>query len=172
VAPGKGAGLDGASDAREARREDQLSQKVGAEAKSQTSEPQAQLDRRFLFTLDPCASSENAKCALYFTKELDGLKQDWGTHRVFCNPPYGREISKCARKCFEASRNGALVVMLVPARTCTKWFHDWVRGKAEIEFIRGRVRFGGADAGAPFPSMLCIDQPLCAHCGNKLQGRA
>jgi phage N-6-adenine-methyltransferase len=90
--------------------------------------PQAffdKLDRRYHFTLDPCATPENAKCSLYFTREQDGLKQDWGTHRVFCNPPYGRrESGKWTRKCFEASQSGALVVLLVPARVDMKWFHD------------------------------------------------
>jgi phage N-6-adenine-methyltransferase len=137
----------------------------------------AKLNRRYQFTLDPCATADNAKCALYFTKEQDGLQQDWGTHRVFCNPPYGREIGKWARKCFEASQGGALVVLLVPARTCAKWFHEWVHGKADIKFIRGRLRFGGADTSAPFPSMLSIYSPerpakICARCGNGFVGRS
>jgi phage N-6-adenine-methyltransferase len=80
----------------------------------------AKLNRRYGFTLDPCATPENAKCSLYFTSEQDGLKRDWGTHRVFCNPPYGRQIGRWVRKCFEASQGGALVVLLVPARTDTK----------------------------------------------------
>jgi phage N-6-adenine-methyltransferase len=105
----------------------------------------AQLDRRYRFTLDPCATSDNAKCPLYFTREQDGLKQDWGTHRVFCNPPYGRRtIGAWVRKCFESSQGGALVVLLVPARTDTRWYHDWIEGKADIKFIRGRLRFGNA----------------------------
>jgi hypothetical protein len=69
----------------------------------------------YAFTLDPCATAENATCPLYFTKEQDGLAQDWGTHRVFCNPPYGRQIGKWARKCFESSQRGALVALFVPA---------------------------------------------------------
>jgi phage N-6-adenine-methyltransferase len=85
----------------------------------------AKLNRRYGFTLDPCATADNAKCVLFFTKEQNGLAQDWGRHRVFCNPPY-REIRKWARKCFEASQGGALVVLLVPVRTDTRWFHDWV----------------------------------------------
>src|SRR5262249_22811371 len=82
------------------------------------------LNRRYRFTLDPCATPENATCPLYFTKEQDGLAQDWGTHRVFCNPPFGR-TGKWACKCFEASQQGALVVLLAAARTDTKWFHQW-----------------------------------------------
>ncbi len=130
--------------------------------------------------LDP-ASSRAAQAVVkaerFFTKEQDGLKQDWGTHRVFCNPPYGRAIGAWARKCFEASQGGALVVLLVPARTCTRWFHDWVQGKAEVKFIRGRLRFGEADAGAPFPSMLATYTPnrpaqICAACGSGFIARS
>src|SRR5579862_1878208 len=75
------------------------------------------LNREFHFTLDPCATKHNAKCTRYFTKAQNGLNQRWATHRVFCNPPYGRDISMWTRKCFEASREGALVVLLAHART-------------------------------------------------------
>jgi phage N-6-adenine-methyltransferase len=137
----------------------------------------AKLHRRYGFTLDPCATPENATCPLYFTKEQNGLLQNWGTHRVFCNPPYGRAIGQWARKCFEASQLGALVVLFVPSRTDTKWFHDWVQGKAEVKFIRGRMRFGNAEASAPFPSMLAVYSPnrpamICARCGNGFIGRS
>jgi phage N-6-adenine-methyltransferase len=137
----------------------------------------AKLNRRFQFTLDPCATSDNAKCALYFTKEQDGLAQDWETHRVFCNPPYGRKLGHWARKCFEASLRGALVVLVVPARTDTKWFHDWVQGKANIKFIRGRLQFGEATNGAPFPSIIAVYSPdrpnkICARCGTWFVGRS
>src|SRR5262245_34742388 len=106
----------------------------------------AKLHRSYRFTLDPCATAENTKCELFFTKQQDGLRQSWGTHRVFCNPPYGREISKWARKCFEASQRGALVVLLVPARVDTRWYHLWVQGKAKVTFLRGRLKFGNAEA--------------------------
>jgi hypothetical protein len=74
-------------------------------------------------------------------------------------------------KSFEASQSGALVVLLVPARTDTRWFHDWIQGKAEIEFVRSRLRFGGAESSAPFPSMLAVYSPnrpavACARCGG------
>jgi phage N-6-adenine-methyltransferase len=136
----------------------------------------AKLNRRYRFTLDPCATPDNAKCPLYFMKEQDGRKQDWGTYRVFCNPPYGREIGKWARKCFEASQAGALVVLLVPARVDTRWYHHWVHGKAKVTFIRGRLRFGNADTSAPFPSMLAVYLPCrpattCARCGDGFVGR-
>jgi phage N-6-adenine-methyltransferase len=135
------------------------------------------LDRRYHFTLDPCATPDNAVCPLYFTAADDGLKQDWGTHSVFCNPPYGRTIGKWARKCFEASQRGATVVLLVPARTDTKWYHDWVQGKGTVTFIRGRLRFGSTKGSAPFPSMICVYTPsrapmTCARCGNGFVSRS
>ena len=120
----------------------------------------ADLDAEFHFTLDPCASLDNAKCALFFTSREDGLKQDWNNHRVFCNPPYGRAIWQSARKCCLAARRGALVVLLAHARTDTRWFHDWVYGKAaEIRFVKGRLRFGDGTQSAPFPSLVAIYRP-------------
>ena len=125
--------------------------------------PQAffdQLNREFKFTLDPCASAENAKCRWFFTREDDGLKQNWRSHRVFCNPPYGKTMRDWARKCFEASEGGALVALLAHARTDTRWFHDWVYGKAdEIRFVRGRLKFGDGSQSAPFPSLIAIFFP-------------
>lgn len=135
----------------------------------------AKLNRRYRFTLDPCATAENATCPLYFTRADDGLKQDWGTHRVFCNPPYGRAIGAWTRKCFEASQQGALVVLLVPARTDTRWYHESVAGKAAVRFLRGRLRFGNAEASAPFPSMLAVySRPAvtCARCGRTFIARS
>ena len=120
------------------------------------------LDAEFHFTLDACATRRNAKCARYFTAAQDGLRQDWGTHRVFCNPPYGREMRAWACKCFEASRAGALVVLLAHARTDTRWFHGWVYGKAELRFIKGRLRFGDGAQSAPFPSLVAVYRPRVA----------
>ena len=115
------------------------------------------LDAEFHFSLDPCASDDNAKCKKYFTEEDNGLIQNWGGQRVFCNPPYGREISKWVRKCSEESKKpNTLCVMLIPARTDTSYFHDYIYNKAEIRFIRGRLKFGGSSQGAPFPSMVVI----------------
>lgn len=113
-----------------------------------------QLDEEFHFTLDPCCTHENAKCEKHYTKDENGLKQNWNGETVFCNPPYGKEVGLWAKKC--ATSNAKCVVLLVPSRTDTAWFHDWVYGRAEIRFIRGRVKFGGAKNGAPFPSMLAI----------------
>jgi site-specific DNA-methyltransferase (adenine-specific) len=133
----------------------------------------ARLNRRYRFTLDPCATPANATCSTFFTREQDGLIQDWGSHKVFCNPPYGRAIGQWARKCFEASQGGALVVLFVPARTDTRWFHDWVQGKADVEFCRGRFKFGGAETSAPFPSLLAVYSPSrqATACANERCGK-
>ena len=122
--------------------------------------PQAlfdELNAEFDFTLDPCCTEENAKCAKFYTKETNGLSKDWDGERVFVNPPYGREMPKWVKKSAEA--RGGLVVMLIPARTDTKYFHDYIYNKAEIRFVRGRIKFEGAQVGsgaAPFPSMIVI----------------
>ena len=100
------------------------------------------LNQEFGFTLDACAVPDNAKCERYYTPEQDGLSQPWDGV-VWCNPPYGREVGKWVRRGLMASENGAIVVMLLPARTDTKWFHDYIYGKAEIRFVRGRLKFGG-----------------------------
>ena len=114
-----------------------------------------ELDKEFHFTLDVCASDWNAKCKKYFTEKDDGLKQDW-TGVCWMNPPYGREIGKWIKKASEIQ--GGVVVALLPARTDTKWFHDYIYKKAEIRFIKGRVKFGGKGP-APFPSMIVIFNP-------------
>lgn len=116
-----------------------------------------QLNKEFNFTLDPCATRENAKCSKYFTKQEDGLKQDWGGETVFVNPPYGREIKKWVKKASEESKKpGTTVVMLMPARTDTAYFHDYIYGKAELRFIRGRLKFSNSKNSAPFPSMVVV----------------
>lgn len=134
----------------------------------QWATPQAffdKLDAEFHFNLDPCATPENAKCKRFFTIEDDGLRQNWGGARVFCNPPYGREISKWVRKCYEESlKPDTLVVMLIPARTDTSYFHDYIYHKAkEIRFIRGRLHFNESKQGAPFPSMVVIYEQQNLH---------
>lgn len=116
-----------------------------------------ELNKEFNFNLDPCCDEENKKCEKYFTKEDNGLIQDWEGYRVFCNPPYGREIKKWVKKAYEESKkNNTLVVMLIPARTDTSYFHDYIYKKSEIRFIRGRLKFGGSKNPAPFPSMVVI----------------
>lgn len=115
-----------------------------------------ELDREFHFTLDPCASDNNHKCDLYYTVDEDGLSQNWAPHNVFCNPPYGRVIGDWVRKGYNEFLKGATVVFLLPARTDTKWFHEYIYGKATIRFIKGRLKFGDSIQSAPFPSMIVI----------------
>ena len=117
------------------------------------------LDMEFNFTLDPCCTKQTAKCKKFFTKEEDGLIQDWSKDIVFVNPPYGREIGKWVEKSYNETKKGAKVVMLIPSRTDTKWFHDFIYNKAEIRFLKGRIRFLQNKKelnAAPFPAMLII----------------
>lgn len=122
------------------------------------------LNSEFFFTLDPCASDLNHKCEKYYTEEQDGLQQDWSGEKVFCNPPYGRNVTKWVRKwvrkCYDETHTGdcKLAVMLLNARTDTKWFHDYIYNhKAdEIRFLKGRLKFGGGNVNAPFPSMVVV----------------
>ena len=113
------------------------------------------LDKEFGFDLDVCATEDNAKCKSYFTKEQNGLTQEWrGT--CWMNPPYGRSIGKWMQKASESAEKGfSTVVCLVPAMTDTAWWHDYAM-KGEIRFNRGRVRFEGAKENAPFPSAVVI----------------
>lgn len=117
-----------------------------------------ELDAEFHFTLDPCATPENAKCKKFYTRQENGLQKNWGGGIVFCNPPYGREIYKWVKKCYEESKKpGTTVVLLIPARTDTRYFHEFIYHKArEIRFIKGRLKFGNATASAPFPSMVVV----------------
>lgn len=116
-----------------------------------------ELDREFNFTLDPCCTDENAKCEKYFTIEDDGLMQDWSNEIVFVNPPYGREIKHWVRKAYEESLKGATVVCLIPSRTDTTYWHDYIFGKAsDIRFLKGRLKFGDSKNSAPFPSAIVV----------------
>ena len=111
----------------------------------------------FNFSLDACALPENAKCENYYTPKDDGLSKPW-RGGVWCNPPYGREISSWVKKAYEESQKeyNSFVLMLLPARTDTRWWWDWVQGKATLFFIKGRVKFGDHNVGAPFPSVLAL----------------
>ena len=119
-----------------------------------------ELNKEFNFTLDPCATPQTAKCEKFYTKEDDGLSKDWSGEVVFCNPPYGREIKHWVKKCSEeGKKENTTVVMLIPARTDTIYFHEYIYNKAEIRFIKGRLKFVGNQKGsgsAPFPSMIVI----------------
>jgi phage N-6-adenine-methyltransferase len=122
----------------------------------------AELEREFgPFTLDPCATPENAKAPRYFTWQDDGRHQSWANERVFMNPPYGREVGRWVIKAWlEARFNGAFVVCLLPARTDTGWWHDYVM-KGEVRFLRGRLKFGRlGKRNAPFPSAIVIFRPV------------
>lgn len=116
------------------------------------------LNEEFHFTLDACATMENAKCPKFYTQDEDGLKQSWEGNTVWCNPPYGREIGHWVRKCHEeGSKPNTTVVMLIPARTDTSYFHEYIYHKAyEVRFIRGRLKFSGSQNAAPFPSMVVV----------------
>ena len=117
-----------------------------------------ELNAEFGFTLDPCADEFNHKCNKYFTEGDDGLLQDWGGEIVFCNPPYGKAIKDWVRKAYiEGCKPNTTVVLLIPARTDTAYFHDYIYHEAkEIRFIRGRLKFGNSKNAAPFPSMIVI----------------
>lgn len=114
------------------------------------------LDKEFNFYADVCATKENAKCPVYITKKNDALSHSWsaGNNFNWMNPPYGREIGKWIEKASK-ERN---IVSLLPARTDTKWFHDYIYKKpnVEIRFLKGRLKFGNSKNSAPFPSMVVI----------------
>lgn len=83
---------------------------------------------------------------------------------MFCNPPYGNKIKLWVEKCYrESLKENTIVVMLVPARTDTKWFHDYVYNRAEIRFIKGRLKFGNSKNSAPFPSMVVVFRSAKTH---------
>ena len=120
-----------------------------------------ELNKEFNFTVDVAATKDNAKAPLYFTKEIDGLKQSWNVGgTVFCNPPYGRKIAAWVKKAYDEAKKGIKIVLLIPARTDTKYFHDYIYGHAESRFIRGRLKFTNENGDpvdrAPFPSMVVI----------------
>lgn len=123
-----------------------------------------ELNKEFHFTLDAAADDSNHLCDYYFTQEEDGLTKDWtvpeGT-AVFVNPPYGRKLtSDWVKKAYQEAQKGIKIVMLIPSRTETIWFHEYIYHKAEIRFIKGRIHFldenGNVGGAAPFPSMLVI----------------
>lgn len=124
------------------------------------------LNREFFFELDPCATVENAKCMHFYTKEDDGLSKPWHIYRsVFVNPPYGkRVVDKWVKKAFDEALMGCTVVCLLPARTDTRWFHEYIwnekehrpRNGVELRFLKGRIKFNGMPTCAPFPSIVVV----------------
>lgn len=115
------------------------------------------VNRIFGFTLDVCASESNRKCDKYFDAQADGLAQQW-EGICWMNPPYGRTISKWVEKAYQTGKEGSTVVCLLPARTDTRWWHDYCT-KGEILFLKGRLKFGSAKSAAPFPSALVVFRP-------------
>ena len=110
------------------------------------------------FNLDPCASPDNAKHTTYYTEADNGLAQDWTGHTVFVNPPYGRGIEQWIRKGYESAEasEDTKVGMLIPARTDTKYWHDYVMKAEYVYFVKGRLKFGDSDNSAPFPSAVVV----------------
>ena len=114
--------------------------------------------------LDVCATPENSKCPVFYTREQDGLVQNWAEAadqiipgaRCWMNPPYGRAIGKWIQKASREAHLGAVTVALLPARVDTAWFHDYILGQHYVRFLRGRLKFGGAKNSAPFPSMVVV----------------
>ena len=118
-----------------------------------------QLDAEFEFTLDPCASQSSAKCASFYTADDDGLSKDWEGHTVFMNPPYGRKIGNWIQKAYEeGEKSNTRVVALIPARTDTKYWHNYCMKATEIRFVKGRLKFGQGNTknSAPFPSAVVV----------------
>jgi hypothetical protein len=109
------------------------------------------LNKEFNFNDDPCPLHGEG-----------GLDRRWGS-RTFCNPPYGRSIAKWTLKALKENERGSLVVLLVPSRTDTRWWHEHIMLATEIRFLRGRLTFGDATNTAPFPSCLAIYSPDRDH---------
>ena len=120
----------------------------------------SKLDDEFHFTLDAASRATKHKCQKYYTAEDSAFDHEWGGETVFCNPPYGRSVAEWVRKCsMEASRKDTTVVMLLPARTDTRWFQQFILNRAEVRFLKGRLRFetnGVPGDSAPFPSMIVV----------------
>ena len=126
-----------------------------------------ELDKQYGFTLDPCATPSNAKCDNFYTKQDDGLSKSWKGHVVFMNPPYGREIGKWIKKASE--ERSCCVVCLIPSRTDTKYWHEFIFPNAhKIMFIKGRLKFGGHENSAPFPSAIVVFDNMA--CGGSYIG--
>tara|TARA_R110002020_G_scaffold473393_1_gene702565 strand:+ start:973 stop:1464 length:492 start_codon:yes stop_codon:yes gene_type:complete len=117
------------------------------------------LNRSFRFTLDPCCTPKTTKCPSFFTKDHDGLSKSWAGHRVFMNPPYGRGIKKWIKKAYEeGSKPQTIVACLIPARTDTKYWHEYCMKADEIYFVKGRLKFGDSPNAAPFPSAVVVSR--------------
>ena len=115
------------------------------------------LNDEFHFTLDPCATKENAKCLKYYTKHDDGLAHSWANEIVFMNPPYGGTTGNWIQKAWQESLNGAIVVCLIVVAPDRSYWHDYIFPFAsEIRWLRGRLTFGNANSTAPFSSAIVV----------------
>ena len=124
-----------------------------------------ELNLEYKFTVDVCADTTNYKVKRYFNKKMDGLAQSWIGEIAWCNPPYGREIKLWVEKAYESTKEAGCntsVVMLLPARTDTKWFHEFIYNNplCSVKFIKGRLKFSGSKNSAPFPSMIVTFKSL------------
>lgn len=117
------------------------------------------LNQKYNFNLDPCADKKNHKCEKFFTKEDNWLLKNW-EWKVFCNPPYWRVLKDWVKKASEEIKKDycEIIVMLIPARTDTRYFHEYIykKEKVEIQFLKWRLKFWESKNSAPFPSMLVI----------------
>jgi site-specific DNA-methyltransferase (adenine-specific) len=122
------------------------------------------LKKEFDIVLDVCASEHNTKCKAYIDRKGNSLVSSWSTlisqlgenKAAWMNPPYGRGIDKWVKKAFDEAQKGATIIALLPARTDTSWFHNYIHNKHEVRFLKGRIKFVGAPSSAPFPSMIVI----------------
>jgi len=130
------------------------------------------LDDEFGFTLDVCSTHENAKCANHFTLAEDGLKQPWAGV-AWMNPPYGAQLARWVKKCHDEAKRGVLVVGLIPVRSNTSYWHDYIMGN-EIRFVRGYPKFGNAKQGlkAPLAVVVWRPQTLCEPYANPMSGNS
>lgn len=120
------------------------------------------LNKEFNFTLDPCCQHDSAKCKKHYTPTENGLLQSWEGETVFVNPPYGRDLKTWVQKSYnESTKDNTVVVLLIPSRTDTSYFHDYIYHKSEIRFLRGRIKFINPITkkqgdSAPFGSMVIV----------------
>ena len=126
------------------------------------------LNEKHNFTLDPCATKQNTKCTKFFTVNDNGLSKSWEGETVFVNPPYGRELKHWVKKSFLESRKpNTTVVLLCPARTDTRYFHDYIMRASELYFIKGRLKFENKSKisnSAPFPSVIAVFKSQTTPC--------
>lgn len=113
-------------------------------------------NERFYFDVDVCADANNHKMPNYYDLKKDALSISWKKQKCWMNPPYGRDIANWMKKAYEEAKEGALVCCLVPSRTDTDWWHNYVMKGGHIFFVKGRITFDGAPTGAPFPSAVVI----------------